>query len=76
MNNGTFIRRNTKKKSMSNTLGREMYISKIGFLGDIMRVRSKEGLSCPELRPHRVKAKSIGFLEGNSEPLILCLDFL
>lgn len=41
-----------------------------------MRVRSEERLSCPELRPHRAKVKGIGFLEGNSEPLILFLDFL
>lgn len=62
---------------MPNTVGREMcwrtYISKIGFLGDIIRVRSKEGLSYPELRPHRARVKAIGFLEGNSEPLVLLL---
>lgn len=34
------------------------------------------GISYTELQPHSAKVKGTGFLEGNSEPPVPCLDFL
>lgn len=51
-------------------------ISEIDFWGDSLRIRSNKGISYTELQPRSAEVKGTGFLEGSSEPLVLCLDFL